>query len=140
MTPSLLAGVLLLAPGAPALKPEPRSEPTIFGEWVPESVTVRGRPVDPTSDRWVFRADKTWAIYGRGKELAGGPLTVDPKAVPGAVDLAEGAAAGRTDLGRYRVDADTLVLSVGLDWGVRPADVQPGPKVTVWVFKRVKDK
>jgi uncharacterized protein (TIGR03067 family) len=131
---------LTLAPAAPGLKEKAAPEPTVFGEWVPESVTVRGRPVRAESDRWVFRADGTWAMYGRGKELVAGPLTVDPTAAPATIDLAERAAAGRTDLGRYRVDGDTLTLAVGIDWGVRPATVDPGPKVTVWVFKRVKDK
>ena len=131
---------LALAPAAPALKEKVVPEPTLVGEWAPESVTVRGRPVNPGSDRWVFRADGTWAMYGRGKELVAGPLTVDPTAAPATIDLAERAAGGRTDLGRYWVDGDTLVLAVGLDWGVRPATVDPGPKATVWVFKRVKDK
>ena len=138
MTPTPLAGALLLAARAPGLKERAAPEPTLVGEWAVEGATVRGRPVNPGSDRWVFRADGTWALYGGGKELAAGPLTVDPKAASGTIDLSEWAAAGRTDLGRYRVDGDTLVLAVGLDWGVRPATVDPGPKVTVWVFKRVK--
>jgi uncharacterized protein (TIGR03067 family) len=140
MTPTLLAGVLLLAAGAPGLKEKAAPESTLVGEWAVESVTVRGRPVHAGSDRWVFRADGTWALYGRGQELAAGPLTIDPKAAPATIDLAERAAAGRTDLGRYRVDGDTLTLALGHDWGVRPATVEPGPKVTVWVLKRVKTR
>ena len=132
--------VLALAPAAPALKEKAAPEPTVIGEWAPESVTVGGRPSEPGVDRWVFRADGTWAIIGRGKELSAGPLTVDPKAGSGTVDLADRAAAGQDNMGRYRVDGDTLTLALGHDWGVRPATVEPGPKVTIWVLKRVKAK
>jgi uncharacterized protein (TIGR03067 family) len=135
----LLLG-LALTVGAPALK-EKGPAPTLVGEWATESVTVGGRPSEPGAERWVFGADGTWAILSQEKELDRGPLTWDPKASPGTIDLVPGAASkGPMNLCRYRLDGDTLVLSVGHEPGVRPVDVEPGPKATVWVFKRVKDK
>jgi len=131
---------LALTVGAPALKEKPVPEPTLVGEWVPESVTVGGNPSEPGSDSWVFRADGTWAISATGKPLDGGQFTWDPKGSPGTVDLASTGGPRPANLCRYRLDGDTLVLSVGHGPGVRPADVQPAPKATVWIFKRVTRK
>ena len=72
--------------------------------------------------------------------MAGGALTWDPKASPGTVDLAKSGANTPADLCRYRLDADTLVLSVSHLPDLRPAGIDPGEKVTVWVFKRVRPK
>lgn len=136
----LLVAALSLSPGAPALKEKPAPEPTLVGEWAPESVTVSGRPVRPGSDRWVFRADGAWSMWARGTEVEAGSFAWDPKGSPGTVDLTGTANTRPADLCRYRVDGDTLVLSVGHVQGERPADLQPARKVTVWVFKRVTPK
>jgi hypothetical protein len=45
-----------------------------------------------------------------------------------------------TNLCRYKLDADTLILSLGHGRTDRPTDTEPGPGKTVWVLKRVKDK
>jgi uncharacterized protein (TIGR03067 family) len=138
MRPFLLA--LVFAAAAPALKDKPVPEPTLIGEWVPESVKVNGRPIQPGSDRWVFRADGTWAMSATGTEMDAGTFARDPKDSPGTIDLTSGTNTRPADLCRYRVDGDTLVLSVGHVQGERPAELQPGRKVTVWVFKRVAKK
>jgi hypothetical protein len=103
--------------GAPALKDKPGPEPTLIGEWIPESVTVNARPIQPGSDRWVFRADGTWAM---------------------SVDLSSVINSRPADLCRYWVDRDTMVLSVGHVQGERPADLHPARNATVWVFKRAQ--
>ena len=131
---------LALAVGAPNLKEKPAPVPALVGEWVPECVTVSARPSTPGSNRWEFRADGTFAIYGQGKELEAGPFTREAKGAEGTLDLTKAAGGRPANLCRYRVEADTLVLSVGHDPGVRPPDLQPANKTTVWVFKRVKPR
>jgi uncharacterized protein (TIGR03067 family) len=135
MSPLLFAVSLVI--GAPALKEIPGPEPTLIGEWIPESVTVNGRPVRPGSDQWVFRADRTWDMWARGVPVGGGSFAWDPKGSPGTVDLTSTVNSGPADLCRFRVDGDTLTLSVGHDSTVRPAGLEPGKKATVWVFKRL---
>lgn len=138
MNPVLLG--LALTFGAPALKEKPAPEPTLIGEWIPESVSVNGNPAESGTDRWMFAADGTRAVYTRGTAVDSGTFTFDPKGSPSTVDLSSPAAGRPPNLCRYQLDGDTLVLSVGHDPGVRPADTQPGPNVTVWVFKRAKMK
>jgi len=137
MSPVFLA--LAASVTAPALKEKPAPESTLLGEWVPVSVTVGGRPSPPSSDRWAFRPDGTWAISADGKELASGPLTGNPKRSPGTADLVD-AASGIVNLCRYEVIGDTLTLSVGHCRAGRPAGLDPAPKATVWEFKRVVKK
>src|SRR4051812_7275225 len=136
MTPLIVS--LALGIGAPALKEKATPEPMLVGEWVPESVTVGGRPSTPGSNRWAFRADGTYALYAQGARLDGGELTGDVGKAGGTLDLAGGNQGLTVNLCRFRVDGDTLTLAVGHNPAGRPADVVPGPKVTVWVMKRVK--
>jgi uncharacterized protein (TIGR03067 family) len=133
---SQLLAALTLIVAAPGLKDQPGPEPTLIGEWVPESVTASGRGIRPGLDKWVFGSDGTWGIWAGGKVLESGHLTWDPKASPGTLDLGEAGGGGRAKLCRYRFEGDTLTLSVGHDPDARPTDVRPGLKVTVWVFKR----
>jgi uncharacterized protein (TIGR03067 family) len=124
---------------APALKEKSGQESTLIGEWAPEAVTVNGNAVDAAeSGRWVFVTDGTWAIRARGEVIRSGTFTCDPKRSPDAVDLVYGSGGRPPSLCRYKLDGDTLVLSVGHTPGERPADIRPGPDVTVWVLKRAK--
>jgi hypothetical protein len=137
MTPALLALAVLVA--APGVKSKTAPEPTLVGAWAPESVTVGVQPSTPGADRWAFRPDGTWAISTGGKEGVGGHYTRNPEGSPGTMDLMY--ETGRTpDLCRYRVDGDTLTLSVGHCRAGRPAGLEPAPRATVRVFKRVQDK
>jgi hypothetical protein len=132
--PPVILG-LTLALGAPALKDKPA--PSLLGEWVPEGVTVGGRPAMPGSDRWVFRADGTYALYAQGARLDGGEMTGDVGTAAGALDLYGEAPGSPPTMCRFRVDGDTLTLAVGHCRAGRPATVEPGPKATVWVMRRV---
>jgi uncharacterized protein (TIGR03067 family) len=137
MTPALLT--LALVAAAPAPKEKARPDPSPVGAWVPESVTVSGRPTEAGTDRWEFRPDGSWAMSNRGQPAAAGTFTQDPKASPATLDLTD-STNGQTNLCRYQVDGDTLTLSVSHDPANRPANLEPGRKVTVWVFRRVKDQ
>jgi len=138
MTPLLLG--LAMAVGAPALKDKPAPEPTLVGEWTAESVSVGGQPSTAGPNYWVFRADRTWAIRAQGADLDSGTYTGDARGSLGTADLVGTRGAPRTNLCRYRIDGDTLILSVGHDPTVRPNNLDPGEKTTVWVFKRVGKK
>jgi hypothetical protein len=135
MTPALW--LLILAADAPAPK-DKAPPPTVVGEWATESVTVGGRPSEAGADRWRFEADGTWAILSEGKPLDGGPFKRDANG-KGTIDLTDKRGA-TTNLCRYKLDGDSLVLSVGHGRADRPEDTKPGPNTTVWVLKRVKDK
>lgn len=137
---SQLLVALALTVGAPALKDKPGPEPTLIGEWTPESLTVHGNPSEPGSAQWVFGADGTWARTVRGKVVISGSFTWDSKESPGTMDLVRGSGGGPADLCRYRLDGDTLTLSFGHDLSVRPADVKPAKNTVVWVLKRAKKK
>jgi uncharacterized protein (TIGR03067 family) len=137
---SQLLVALALSVAAPGLKDKPAPEPTLIGEWVPESVTAGGRGIRPGLDKWVFGLDGTFAIWANGKVVQSGPFTRDPKAAPGTLDLGQAGGRGPADLCRFQIDGETLTLSVGHDQGERPADLRPGPKVTVWIFKRAGKK
>src|SRR5262245_24553845 len=108
---SPLFAALAMTVGAPALKEKPTPEPTLVGEWVPESVSVNGQTVRPGSDQWVFRADRSWDMWSRGLPVDGGSFAWDPKGSPGTVDLTSTNNPRPADLCRFRVDGDTLTLS-----------------------------
>ena len=139
MTPTLLSGVLVLTAGAPNLKVKPRPEPTLVGEWAAESINVGGQPAAMGSDQWVFRADGTMSILSRGRALDSRDYACGDRAPVRALDLGRAGGRGQVNLALYRIDGDTLPLSVGHRPDSRPADLGPGPTATVWVFRRVKD-
>jgi uncharacterized protein (TIGR03067 family) len=139
VSPVLL--VLTLTVGAPALKEKAVPVAPLVGSWVPESFSIGGRPPLPETDPnlWTFAADGTWSISVRGNVIQSGPFTRDVDADPAALDLADAAAGRMTNLCRFRIVGDTMTLSVGHDKAGRPAGLDPAPRTTVWVFKRVKD-
>jgi hypothetical protein len=65
-------------------------------------------------------------------------MTGDVGKAGGALDLAGGNRGLTANLCRFRLDGDTLTLAVGHNPGGRPDGVEPGPKATVWVMRRVK--
>ena len=108
-------------------------------------MNVDGQPVRLESDWRTFGRDGTWAIFSHGTERERGPVVWDSKGSPGTLDLARPAANGPANLpalarARYRLDGDTLTLSIGHGPTGRPADLDPGKGVTVWLLKRVRDK
>jgi uncharacterized protein (TIGR03067 family) len=130
---------LALPVSAPALKDKPSPEPTIVGTWAVESSNVNGRVIEPGSDRWVFNADGTQSIYGQGQLLQSATYSFGPRAAARTLDLVADAGGRHTNRCLYRIDGDTMTLSVGHGQFGRPADLDPGKGVTVWVFKRVRD-
>jgi hypothetical protein len=129
---------LAVAVSAPALKDKPAPETPLLGEWVPEGVTVGGRPATPGADRWVFRADGTYARHASGAHRTGGDLVGDVGQAEGTLDLYGETPGVPPTMCRFRVDGDTLTLAIGHCRAGRPATVEPGPRATVSVMKRVR--
>jgi hypothetical protein len=127
-----------LALGAPALKDPPKKEATIVGEWAVESVNVGAKPSSPSSDHWEFNADGTFSIHSDGKTLHSSHFVFDSKVTPCTLDIFPGGGGPPEHLCRFQIDGDKLILSVGHDSKVRPADLEPAKRATVWVMKRLK--
>ncbi len=130
---TLLAAALLI--GAPGLKDKAKPV-TLVGIWAPESVNVGGQVSELGSDRWTFTAEGTYTIGKAGKPLDAAKFADDPKAK--TLDL-NSVRVGTNNLCRYQIEGDTLILAVGHDPNVRPDGLETGPKVTIWVMKRVKE-
>jgi uncharacterized protein (TIGR03067 family) len=140
MSPTLLGAVLLLAPGAPALKEAPKG-PALVGRWACTALTVSGKS-DPQWKglEYEFTADGKWIIYRDGRDIGGiqRTYTHDPKARPAILDACE-RADGKAQPGIYEVDADTL--RVVLPFGeTRPTSFGPAAGVMTFEFRRVKPK
>lgn len=138
MTANLL--MLSITIAAPALKDWTTPVPTIVGEWAVENVTVNAQMTQPSSDRWVFTANGSQSIHAGGKVIVSGSYFSDRKTDPPSLDIVREPGKGPSNLCVFHLDGDTLTLSVGHDRNVRPADLRPGQKVTVWVFKRIHPK
>jgi uncharacterized protein (TIGR03067 family) len=131
---------LTLPLSAPTLKDRPEDDPLI-GRWADTSLVVDGRP-DPQwrGGECEFRLGGRQVLYSDGAEVPGGPRTykTDPRARPATIDLTEG---DRTYLGIYKVEGDTLTLSIRHDRrGPRPTDFGPARGVMTRTFTRVKPK
>jgi len=123
--------------GAPALKDAPKKESSIVGEWAVQSISVGGTAGQPHADRWEFKADGTFAIYSSGKTLESSRYVSDAKVTLPTLDILPAAAGSTEHLCNFRIDGDTLTLSVGHD-KVRPGRLEPGERTTVWLMTRIK--
>jgi len=136
---SLLLG-LALAVGAPNLKDRPADTPPLVGRWDCTALTINGK----ADQQWrgleyEFTADGTWVIYRDGKDIGGivRSYKLDAKAGAGAVDVCE-RADGQGQLALYKVDGDTLSLSIRTETGRRPTNFDPAAGVMTFTFRRVK--
>ena len=131
---------LALVVAAPAVKDKPKpAVATIVGEWIIETAVVAGAPSPGNTNRWVFAADGTRAIYDGNRELVSGTYTTDPKANPPTLDLDPGGADGVYPC-IFRIEGDTMTLNVGWQKSERPTAFEspPGSMCTLYVMKRVK--
>jgi hypothetical protein len=129
MTPTLLAGVLLLTAGAPRLKDPPATHPPLVGRWACQG---------PVGLEYEFARDGTWVIYQGGRVIDGTARTyrLNRADGAGAVDLWEGDPGYP---GVYRVEGDRLSLSFRHSGAGRPpaADAR-GDGVLTLTFTRVR--
>ncbi len=130
---------LALLIGAPALKDKSKPAPTIVGSWAVESVNVSGMATQPGSDKWTFNADGTRSIHSAGKEIHSSRFEIGAKDAANCLDFLATGNAQPTHLCRYKIEGDTLTLTVGHDKTIRPENLDPAAKATVWVFERIKE-
>jgi uncharacterized protein (TIGR03067 family) len=139
MTPALLALTFVLR--APGLK-EKKPEASPVGEWVAERRTFGGneRPLAGDPPR------RTFAVYRGDRKVPteANRYAVDPAKEPAAIDLLPGDTdpPGRTVVGIYKVEGDTLTLCLAHGPDPRPSAFESSEArpTTLYVFKRAKKK
>jgi uncharacterized protein (TIGR03067 family) len=148
MNVALILGVAI-GLSAPTLKDPPKKVSGVVGEWVLDSVTMRGKDcalmtkgarIDITADgRWINDSDRP--------DPKDGPTAyvLDPKADPQAIDV--GASRGINSLsplrGIYKCKGDTLIICFSVLSNERPKSFDPPDDdslVLHLVLKRVPKK
>ncbi len=119
----------------PAPRVPPRDPPSVVGKWAVERMTVYGDDslAGNQDFAYTFTADGAWVI--RNEWAAKGVYTIGQ---PGVIDLRT--ATGRTMAGIFRIDGDTLTLCLGEVGDDRPTKFISGPRLSLFVFRRVPRK
>lgn len=143
MNAALLFG-LAVGVSAPALKDPPRNASDIIGEWVVESVTIRGTQRQTANLVYTFTKDGKWIIHRDDNEVptVHRTYTSNPKALPPTVELMSSMKGG--DISRregiYKVEGDTLTICVAEAGKARPEKIESNARTgqTTYVLKRKK--
>lgn len=108
----------------------------IQGTWVLDHAHKNGVREEVTQKAvWVIKGDCLTTTLD-GKPGSTNYLKLNARTTPGSLDLRSARDAATAVPGRYRVDGDTLTVSMGAE---RPADLSGmGPCSGVWVMRRVK--
>jgi len=134
--------VAALVVSAPALKDPPRNARDIVGEWVVESVTIRGEERPSSNLDYIFTKDGKWIIHRDGKEMpsANRVYNCDPKAFPPTLELTASTKGGTAGAraGIYKLDGDTLMMCVAAAGKARPEKFESTADngQTIYVLKR----
>lgn len=135
LLPLLAAASLAFAP-VPRPKPDPTREDRerMQGAWVLAYAHRNGVREEVTQEAvWVIDGGRLQTSLD-GKPGSTCSIKLDGRTRPGSIDMTDGRPGAGTALGRYRVDGDTLTVSMGES---RPTDLSGlGPCNGVWVFKR----
>jgi uncharacterized protein (TIGR03067 family) len=114
------------------------------GEWSMVSGFMDGHPMDKSMvkhGKRVTRGNVTSVLFG-AQLFTRGTFTLDTSKTPKAIDLAhsEGMHAGKTQLGIYECDGETMRISYGSPGAARPTDFEPrkGDGRTIAEWRRVK--
>jgi uncharacterized protein (TIGR03067 family) len=140
--PALALG--LTAAPVPKEKAKVKDEDAILGTWRFEKFDTGGADGVPKGDveaiRMTFKKDgKMLTAFGPGGEKREAEYKLDPAAKVKAIDFVE--KGGRTALGIYELDGDTLKLCLaeGKD-PKRPTEMKPDGRMPVVTLKRVKEE
>lgn len=140
----LVVGILIAVdtPKGDAAKEELK---LLEGSWLCESV-YDGTEKEPTPKKELKKI--TLAINGDkmvqkdGEHSESGTIKIDPSQKPKKIDvtLLDGPKKGKTGLGIYRLDGDTLTMCLSVPGKDRPSDFpdKPGPGQITTVWKRAK--
>jgi len=125
---------------APALKDRPGQTPPLVGRWDCTSLVSDGQPSPQAKGlEYEFTVDGQWLIYRDGAQLAGAVDRIyhlDSKSGPAVIDLTEGTA---PYVGMFKVEKDTLFLSMRTSGEGRPAEpTTTGKGLMTFTFQRVK--
>lgn len=134
----------LTAAPTPKEKDKAKDEDAIQGTWKIESFDLGGAqggppPGEVEKIRMTFKKDGKLAMSrGQGDDREG-EYKLDASAKPKAIDLI---AEGRTSLGIYELDGDTLKLCIAEGQNAtRPEEMKPdGNRQAVVTLKRVKEE
>jgi uncharacterized protein (TIGR03067 family) len=117
----------------------------LHGRWNATKAVRDGKPArDVVGHRLSITADRFRIQSKDGKPLFAGTVRVDPTATPAAIDFehADGALAGKSWKGIYRLAGDTLTIcdnAPNLDKGRPPAfQAKAGSGDVLITFKRAK--
>ena len=115
------------------------------GDWSMVSGTANGEVTPPEAVgtmKRVCKGDEA-AVTRGGQLVTRAKFTIDPSAKPKTIDYKtiEGPTAGRTLLGIYELDGDTVKFCFGAPGGARPAEFvsKPGDRRTLTVWKRARN-
>ena len=140
---TFLFGLALVA-GAPALKAPAKSESPILGLWSLTEWYINGQQVGVAdgSTTEFLPEGKRLLTQGRGQAADERGYKLHAKTSPAAIDYIRPSDGAQPDifLGIYKVDGDTLTITLGNMGNERPKNFEPDKdgNWTVMKFKRVK--
>jgi len=123
----LVLSLLFLVPGQAAQDDVKKELAKFQGDWLISS--MNGQPVPPEAEAYLVFKDDKYEQWTGNQVDERGSFTLDLASKPAKMDLkiTEGADAGKTQLGVYQINGDTLTLSFALPGETgRPASLNQG--------------
>jgi uncharacterized protein (TIGR03067 family) len=139
-----LLAALLLAAAPPGDETARADLDKLQGTWAMLSMTKNGKviPADRLKGRVALIKDDAFTDRQDEKVYARGTIALDPGKSPGAIDtrFTEGPIAGKTSLGIYKVDGDSMTSCVAEPGDSRPSSFESkaGTGFMLVVYKRQK--
>ena len=135
-----LALSLTLAAADPKEDPGKKDLAAMQGDWACDRMERDGMKFPDEAAQAYFRTvkGKAYTVYRFKKAVGKGTFTLDATKSPRQIDLTlgDGPAKGKTVLGIYKIDGDTLTLCYGGPGGKRPAEFatkeKSGHTLAVW--------
>jgi uncharacterized protein (TIGR03067 family) len=139
-----LTAVLILVGAGGAQDAAKKEMPQLEGEWSMVSGQANGQamPLELAKTGKRHAKDGVTTIFMDGQVYLKAKFSIDPTKKPKAIDYAmtEGPTKGKTHLGIYELDGDTVKFCFAAPGGERPTDftAREGSQRTLSVWKRDK--